>query len=129
MSISPFAFDPPTGWNDATVFPTHESSEVRVRADMQELHDQTRDYINTMVTALNNNLLQVSLASFSSLPQTVYNAAITSEHTLIRAEVGTPSAQVGEWTVTTANGSATISGTISGSTTLTLILGVAGSGS
>ena len=54
MAISSFAFDPPTGWNDSTRFPTYEGSEVQVREDMQELHDQTRDYINSLVTTLND---------------------------------------------------------------------------
>lgn len=35
-----------------------------------------------------------------------------------------PSAQTGDWTVETANGSLNVTGTISGSTTLELILGV-----
>jgi hypothetical protein len=37
-------------------------------------------------------------------------------------ELGTPSAQTGDWTVTTDTDSVTISGTISGSTTVKLVL-------
>ena len=70
--------------------------------------------------------LMVNIASFSSLPKTVSNAAIKADHIVIHSELGTPSAQTGDWTVTTAAGSLTISGTISGSTTLKLILGRAG---
>lgn len=68
----------------------------------------------------------VELASFSSLPKTVYHPAITSEHIVTRDEVGTSSAMTSDWTVTTANGSLTISGSISGSTTLRLILEIPG---
>ena len=125
MAITPFAFDPPTGWNDSAVFPTYETSEVKVRSDMQELHDQTRDYINDLVTVLNRGLLLVESASFSSLPKTISNDQITANHVALKLELGTPTAMVGEWTVTTSSGSLTISGTISGSTTIKLVLGEA----
>ena len=69
-----------------------------------------------------NGVLVLSVASFSSLPQTVYDTRITSNMVCIKAELGTPSAQTGDWTVTTTNGSVTISGSISGSTTATLYL-------
>ena len=66
--------------------------------------------------------LVVEVSSFSSLPQTVTNANITSDMVVVNSTLGTPSAQTGEWTITTANGSLTIAGNISGSTTLTLYL-------
>lgn len=55
MAITPLAFDPPTGWNDSTRFPTYEGSEAQVRADMQELYDQTRDYINNTLSPVVDN--------------------------------------------------------------------------
>lgn len=122
MSISPFAFDPPTGWNDPVVFPTLESSEIKVRSDMQKLHDQTRDFINDLVTEVNQGVLRVSM-TVNSTPKTIYSTKITAGHTLLRAEIGTPTAVVGEWSVTTADGSLTVDGTLSGSTTLVLVLG------
>lgn len=69
-------------------------------------------------------VLIIDVSSFSSLPQTVTDANIESDMVVINSIVGTPSAQVANWTVTTANGSLTISGTnaISGSTTLKLFL-------
>lgn len=69
-------------------------------------------------------VLQVDIASFSSLPQTVSNSAITADHVVVNSVLGTPSAQTGDWTVTTSDGSLTVSGTISGSTTLTLYLAI-----
>ena len=66
--------------------------------------------------------LVLSVDSFSSLPQTVTNANITSDMVVVNSVLGTPSAQTGDWTITTANGSLTIAGNISGSTTLTLYL-------
>lgn len=51
MAIEPieqFAFNPASGWNDSTRFPTYEDNEEQVRADLQALHNQTRDYINSL---------------------------------------------------------------------------------
>ena len=125
MAVSPypaaFAFDPPTGWNDSTVFPTYESSEVKVRSDLQKLHDQTRDYVNSMVTEMKRDVLKVS-ASLTSLPKTIYSTKITADHVATRMEASTPSAWVGEWTVTTGSGTLTIDGTLSGETDVVIVL-------
>ena len=67
-------------------------------------------------------VLVIDIASFSSLPLTVSNASITSDMVVVNSTLGTPSSQTGDWTVSTSNGSLTISGTISGSTTATLYL-------
>ena len=67
-------------------------------------------------------VLVLTVASFSSLPQTVSDSRITDDMVCLKAELGTPSAQTGDWTVTTSAGSLTISGSISGSTTATLYL-------
>ena len=66
--------------------------------------------------------LVLSVAAFSSLPKTINNSNITADMVVIHSEVGTPSAMLSDWTWTTAAGSITISGTISGSTTLKLYL-------
>lgn len=64
----------------------------------------------------------VTTASFSALPYTYSNTAIKSYHTVVGAMLSNPSAQTGDWTVTTSDGSLTIAGSISGSTTVTLKL-------
>lgn len=74
------------------------------------------------VTIKYDGVLIVNVVSFSTLPQTVSKAGITANHACIKAELGTPSAQTGDWTVTTSAGSLTISGSISGSTTAKLYL-------
>lgn len=66
--------------------------------------------------------LVITVASFSSLPQTVSNADITSDMVVVNSVLDTPSAQTGDWTVTTSDGSLTVAGDISGSTALTLYL-------
>ena len=69
-----------------------------------------------------HRILPITFTAFSSLPQTVTDSRITAEHVVVNSVLGTPSAQTGDWTVTTADGSVSVSGSISGSTTLTLYL-------
>jgi hypothetical protein len=78
--------------------------------------------VNTKVSK--TEVLIINVSSFSSLPQTVSNENIESDMVVVNSVLGTPSAQKADWTVTTSNGSLTISGTsaINGSTTATLYL-------
>lgn len=81
----------------------------------------------TNLSTINTNIdkkkvLVITTSSISSLPQTISNANITSNMVVINSVLSNPSAQTGDWTVTTSNGSLSISGLISGSTTLTLYL-------
>lgn len=69
-----------------------------------------------------SHVLLVNVNSFSALPQTVSNAEIESDMVVVNSLLSNPSAQTGDWTVTTTNGSLTVTGTISGTTTLTLYL-------
>ena len=68
------------------------------------------------------SVLPITFSSFSSLPQTISNAAITSDMVVVASEIGNPSAQTGDWTVTTSNGAVQVSGSIGGTTTLKLYL-------
>ena len=88
-------------------------------ADVADLNYNSQ-ILDASVTALRT--LLVNCGTVSSLPKTVSNAAIEDDMVVINATLGTPSAQTGDWTVTTSAGSLTISGSISGSTTLTLYL-------
>lgn len=50
-TIAPLNFT--KDWTDPSAFPTTEPDEAKARADMQELHNQTREYINnTLVPAI-----------------------------------------------------------------------------
>lgn len=69
-----------------------------------------------------HDVLVLEVASFSSLPQTITNSSITSDMVVVNSVLGSPAAQTGDWTITTSDGSLTVSGSISGSTTLTLYL-------
>lgn len=68
--------------------------------------------------------VEVTSSSFSSLPITITDSNITADHVVVNSVLSNPSAQTGDWTVTTAAGSLTIAGSISGSTTVTLYLNV-----
>lgn len=68
-------------------------------------------------------VLVVETASISSLPVTITDPNITTDMVCIKAELGTPSAQTGDWTVNTDTvGQAVVEGSMSGSTTLKLYL-------
>lgn len=67
-------------------------------------------------------VLVVEFNSFSSLPQSKSNSSITSDMVVVDSFLGTPSAQTGDWTVTTSDGSLTVAGDISESTSMTLYL-------
>ena len=69
-------------------------------------------------------LLKVTKSSVSSLSTTITNSNITSNMEVVNCVLSNPSAQTGDWTVTTASGSLTISGSISGTTNITLYLAV-----
>ena len=72
---------------------------------------------------IDTQLIAVQCGTISSSSTTVTNENITARHVVLNAIFGTPSAQRGEWTVETSDGSLTVSGAIVGSTTLTLYLG------
>lgn len=80
-----------------------------------------------ILAAMPSNNLLIDIPSFSSLPQTIQNSYVTADHVVAQYELGVPSAQTSDWTITTANGSVTIAGSISGSTTLRLLLVTANS--
>lgn len=84
------------------------------------------EYYNGQFTGeeIDKRIVTINCGTISSLPHTVSNSYILAKHVPLQWFFGDRSAQVGAWTVTTSAGSLTISGTISGSTTLTLVLGV-----
>lgn len=69
-------------------------------------------------------LLQVTASAVSSLPVTISNADITAQMVVVQYTLSAPYVQTGDWTVTTASGTATVSGSMSssGSTDIELIL-------
>ena len=88
-------------------------------ADVAVLN-QNADKIDAGFKSL--EVLAVNCGTISSLPTTITNTNITNDMVVLQSTLGNPAAQLSEWTVSTANGKLTISGTISGSTALTLYL-------
>ena len=66
--------------------------------------------------------MRLAIPSFSSLPVTFYDSHIHSNHYVVESYLTNPAAQIGDWTITTASGSVTISGSISGTTAMSLLL-------
>lgn len=103
-----------------------------IQADISDIQGDISD-LQAADTTLQGNIdavaayepIRIDIASFQTLPQTVTNAAITADMVVLGYWFSRPSSQTGEWTVTTSNGSLTVSGTINGWTALTLILGKA----
>lgn len=67
--------------------------------------------VNGMTGAVVDTLL-LTVNSFDQLPQTFSNEMITSDFQVAQYRLSNPRAQNGEWTVTTSNGSLTISGSM-----------------
>ena len=92
-------------------------------------------YSKTQVDSLISNVIaqeviRVEIASYDGtttrIPSSGTNPLITADHVVISSTLGTPSVQTGDWTVTTYAGYLTLSGNASGSTSVRLILGKAG---
>lgn len=64
----------------------------------------------------------LTLNSVSSLPQTITNAGIENDMVVVNAVLSSPSSQLSDWNVAAGSGTLTISGTISGTTDVTLYL-------
>ena len=104
---------------DALVVDTNIELAPKISSQIQTLTNN----VSANATAIAKcETLVVSVASFSALPQTITNANIEDDMVVVNSVLSNPSAQTGDWTVTTSNGSLTISGSISGSTTATLYL-------
>jgi len=109
---------------------TDAANAALAAENAQEATEQivsTYEQIPTRVSALETKtdkleVLVIDCGTVSSLPKTVTDASIEDDMVVLNSEIGTPSAQTGDWTVTTSAGSLTVSGTISGSTTLKLYL-------
>lgn len=76
----------------------------------------------SLASVVGSEVVVLEVPSFSTLPQTVSDRRITGDMVVVNSVLSNPSAQTGDWEVTTSNGSLTITGTMSGSTGLTLYL-------
>lgn len=111
---------------DALVVGTNIELAPKITSQIQTLTNQVStntSNISANATAIAKcETLVVSVPSFSALPQTITNANIDDDMVVVNSVLSNPSAQTGDWTVTTSSGSLTISGSISGTTAATLYL-------
>jgi len=84
------------------------------------------EFYNGQLTGeeIDKRIVSINCGTISSLPHTVTNANITAKHVPLMWRFGSPTAQNGDWSVSTSAGSLTISGEINGSTALYLIMGI-----
>lgn len=80
------------------------------------------DKAGTLATEADTMIYVKTISNVSSLPITVSDSNITSDMVAVNATLSNQSAQIGDWTVSTSKGSLTISGSISGTTNVTLYL-------
>lgn len=78
--------------------------------------------INSLAVNVTNHNLTFTLTDVDYLPQVLSNNKITVDHEPFRLELSNPNAQKGDWTVGTSAGSVEISGSISGTTDITVYL-------
>lgn len=67
-------------------------------------------------------ILVIEQSNVSSLPITINNSEITADHILVNSLLSNTAAQTSDWTITTSSGSVQISGSISGTTNIKLLL-------
>ena len=77
---------------------------------------------NGVTYDINNGIVKVS-GSFSSLPYTLSDSSIKSNMVVLASYFNNPASIASNISWTTANGSITLSGTASGTTTFALVLG------
>ena len=92
------------------------------RTKVSAITDENNTSLTELLDSVSSECVVISSSSFSSLPQTISNTKIKNDQVVINSVLSNPSAQIGDWTVTTSNGSLSISGSISGATTITLYL-------
>lgn len=73
------------------------------------LHDQSE-------TITGNKAIKCTKSGVSTLPTTISKAGITATMEVVKSRLSNPNAQGSDWTVTSAAGTITISGTILGTT-------------
>ena len=83
--------------------------------------------VNTAIAnAVAAEILVVTISGFNGTQTTYTAAGVTANHIVLNSVLSNPAAQTGNWTVTTAANSITISGNVSGTTNITLYLGLNG---
>lgn len=96
--------------NGEAVESSLSETDVATEADIRTL--------NNTISTKANKLIEITSSTFSSLPQTISNENITTNHVVVEWSLSNSGALVGDWTWTTSTGSITINGAISGTTNI-----------
>ena len=61
-------------WKNASDFPTFEDDEAKVRADMQALHDETKEFLNeTLIPGMEETLKNLAVPGTGDMKAEVYD--------------------------------------------------------
>lgn len=99
--------------------------DIEDHNDNMDIIDEALHDISSGLDTVNERypVIKLTKSSVSSLPVTITDARLTTKYECIKAVLSNPSAQTGDWTVNTnTSGQATISGSISGTTNITLYM-------
>lgn len=121
------AVDSNNGTKKATIDAILGGMDDAIQALQDQVDNLDTDINDLSALTASYEPIRINIASFSSLPQTVSYSAISADMVVLASWLSNPSAQTGDWTVTTSDGAVVVSGTIATnkSTALTLILGKA----
>lgn len=98
-------FDPTTGWNDQTIF-KEDPDAADVRPLLQRLHDQTRDYINNVLSPAVDTAVAGSIPNITGTGNARVTRAQNGSYTINAPIItGSGAAQI----IQNADGSITIS--------------------
>ena len=84
MAFEPLEFT--KNWENSEDFPTYEPDEAQVRADLQWLHNETRDGLNRLIAALNDSgaASQLPFAPEAGLTAQTIQTAILEVYAAVR---------------------------------------------
>ena len=111
-----------TTWDNGQTTVDYNVSHIGANGTGSTAAEVTTNSSLTVQEELDYKILVIEISSLSSLPRTVSDSVITADHVVTDMVLGDPYVQIGDWTVTTSTGQAVITGAISGSTSLTMIL-------
>ena len=101
---------------------THQSLDGYVPTSRKINNKALTNDIVLTINDIGATVLVVEQSNVSSLPVTISDSKITADHIVVNYILSNPSAQTGDWTVTTSDGSLQVSGNISGTTNIKLLL-------
>ena len=100
----------------------YENLMIRLATDTDPTYQPYAMTNKELTEAVKCLVLSTGSTTVNALPYTFTNANIENDMVCINSVLSNPAAQTGDWTVTTSSGTAQITGTISGATTITLYL-------